>query len=99
MGGLCVCVWLQSEKGTSEKPGPSLGEFSQVSAIIKKTQDTAWQTWAPSTAKLVQVPDWMANSDHPNKKRPGRPDEKIQGMPAVHHFWGGATLTTNFRRT
>ncbi|CAJ1359602.1 unnamed protein product [Effrenium voratum] len=50
-------------------PSDMCSSFRDVSAIIKKTQDTAWQTWAPSTAKLVQVPDWMANSDHPNKKR------------------------------
>ena len=44
-----------------------------MSAIIQKTQDTAWDTWNKwSTAKLVQVPENLANSDHPGKKRPAQ---------------------------
>lgn len=46
---------------------------AKVSAIIQKTQDTAWDTWNKwSTAKLVQVPENLANSDHPGKKRPAQ---------------------------
>jgi len=51
-------------------PSDQCSSFRDVSAIIQKTQDTAWDTWNKwSTAKLVQVPDNLANSDHPGKKR------------------------------
>ncbi|CAK9033608.1 unnamed protein product [Durusdinium trenchii] len=50
-------------------PSDMCSSFRDVSAIIQKTQETAWDTWERSTAKLVRVPDGMANSDHPGKKR------------------------------
>ena len=41
----------------------------EVRAIISKVQDVAWKTYAWSRAMLIEVPDNMANSDHPGKKK------------------------------
>lgn len=43
--------------------------YAEVNAIISKVQDVAWKTYAWSRAMLIEVPDNMANSDHPGKKK------------------------------
>ena len=43
--------------------------YLEVNAIISKVKDVAWKTRAWSRAMLIEVPDNMANSDHPGKKK------------------------------
>lgn len=49
--------------------GDLCSSFRDVSAIIEKAREAAWESWEESTIKLLQVPDSMANSDHPGKRR------------------------------
>ena len=46
--------------------------FRDVEAIIERAQEAAWEGWEESSIKLVQVPNSMANSDHPQKRRQER---------------------------
>lgn len=50
-------------------PSDLCSSFRDVNAIISKVQDVAWKTYAWSRAMLIEVPENMANSDHPGKKK------------------------------
>ena len=58
-------------KACSEYVGSCLEmmRYAEVNAIISKVQDVAWKTYAWSRAMLIEVPENMANSDHPGKKK------------------------------
>ena len=62
-------VW-RNLKACSEYVGSCLEmmRYAEVNAIISKVQDVAWKTYAWSRAMLIEVPENMANSDHPWEK-------------------------------